>query len=88
MVNLFHPCQEIDVWVVEGEDEKQLAIRNGYKELDELRDMVMGDKECMYCRKVFKYTKCECVGFYKGGELFACPKCISNHDNDYMDSDE
>ena len=40
MVHLWHPCREIDVWVVETEEDKAIALRQGYMELEEVRAAV------------------------------------------------
>jgi len=38
MVNLYHPCDEIDVWYVDTLEDMQAAIRQGYVPLDLIRD--------------------------------------------------
>jgi hypothetical protein len=38
MVNLYHPCDEIDVWYVDTLEDMQAAIRQGYIPLDLIRD--------------------------------------------------
>lgn len=38
-VHLNHPCSEIDVWVLGEQDSEDIARRQGYVPLEELRQM-------------------------------------------------
>jgi hypothetical protein len=38
MVHLWHPCKEIDVWHVETNEEKAIAIHQGYIALEDIRN--------------------------------------------------
>jgi hypothetical protein len=40
MVHLWHPCREIDVWTVETEEDKAIAISQGYVTLENLRTSI------------------------------------------------
>ncbi len=37
MVKLWHPCREIDVWYTESNDDRKIAISQGYITLSGLR---------------------------------------------------
>lgn len=38
MVHLWHPCREIDVWVVTTDEDKRIALSQGYLDLDDIRE--------------------------------------------------
>lgn len=42
MINIFHPCQEIDLWEVDTKDDYNAAIGQGYVPLEDLRAIVLG----------------------------------------------
>ena len=37
MVNLYHPCYEVHVWVVDNQDDYDTALAQGYETLETLR---------------------------------------------------